>query len=556
MRNCSDIPGVLPVFDAELQPAEGEQPWFVMGLARSISEEIAARSNTLRCVVEAMAAVALTLQEMHARDISHRDVKPENLFFYEERWSVGDFGLVSFEGKTSRTVSGERIGPLHFIAPEMLNTAVQADGKCADVFSLAKTLWVLATGQRFPLPGAYDTTHAPFRIGSYVQAERTGALDKLIESATAFAPDARPSMAQMAEELAAWLAPRPEAKGGISLSTGNFAVELEKRRLSLEADQQRQKRIADRASEVGLRLRESLRPLAKDVDTALRTVNLAQVSLSIDNYHWGFNVSALIPGEGYEGGIISLTVSIDSNSTPEVQMWCRISLRRSAPTAAFEMLLWDKSFSFLEGGSEEELRLTHLRDDVHRELQRCVETALTAVLGRKDVPAAPVAYLVRVVDTDGRPVAGADVLVIGADGVFLRSTTNPDGSVHFGASPLRDVVVFVAHRAYRPAVLTAVQQSSDVVLQSSTSGGSAVCTNGWTKLDGLRGEVELIHEGDNRMFAYGQNLSIDGGAHQPVSIQLGNQTHFRGTDGVSLSLCPVAVIGPCFLVELSVGSQE
>ena len=95
---------------------------------------------------------------------------------------------MNFEGKTSETARGERIGPLYYIAPEMLNSAAQADGRCADVFSLAKTLWVLATGQRFPLPGVYDTTHETFRIGSYIAEERTGALDKLIASATAFSP--------------------------------------------------------------------------------------------------------------------------------------------------------------------------------------------------------------------------------------------------------------------------------------------------------------------------------------------------------------------------------
>jgi hypothetical protein len=78
---------------------------------------------------------------------------PDNLFFFENRFAVGDFGLVSFEGKSADTAQGERIGPMFFMAPEMLNSAIEADGQFADVYSLAKTLWVMATGQRSPQPG-------------------------------------------------------------------------------------------------------------------------------------------------------------------------------------------------------------------------------------------------------------------------------------------------------------------------------------------------------------------------------------------------------------------
>ena len=163
MMACGDIPGVLPILGSDTRPDVGP-PWFIMGLAVTIDEELSATGQaaaipSLRRVIEAILSIASTLMAMHGRGFSHRDVKPENLFFFNGKWAVGDFGLVSFEGKTSVTSKGERIGPLHYIAPEMLNSAAEADGRAADVFSLAKTLWVLATGQRFPLPGAYDLLH-------------------------------------------------------------------------------------------------------------------------------------------------------------------------------------------------------------------------------------------------------------------------------------------------------------------------------------------------------------------------------------------------------------
>jgi hypothetical protein len=99
-----------------------------------------------------------------------------------------DFGLADFEGKGAKTQARERIGAVHYIAPEMLNNAGESEGPPADVFSLAKTLWVLATGQTFPLPATYDIGTAAFRIGSYVNEAGTTTLDRLIATSTVFEP--------------------------------------------------------------------------------------------------------------------------------------------------------------------------------------------------------------------------------------------------------------------------------------------------------------------------------------------------------------------------------
>jgi serine/threonine protein kinase len=43
----------------------------------------------------AIAAVTQTLAALAEHAISHRDLKPDNLFRLDEVWSVGDFGLVT-----------------------------------------------------------------------------------------------------------------------------------------------------------------------------------------------------------------------------------------------------------------------------------------------------------------------------------------------------------------------------------------------------------------------------------------------------------------------------
>lgn len=167
-------------------------------------------------------------------------MKPENLFHFDGRWSVGDFGLAHFQGKAHVTQTGERIGPVHYIAPEMLNTASESDGRSADVFSLAKTLWVLASGQAYPLPGEYTETISAFRISSYVTVGRTGALDALLLACTRFDPRSRPTMDQFAAELTAWLAPTAPSRARISLDVGQFAADLERQQTLFDAKRKRE----------------------------------------------------------------------------------------------------------------------------------------------------------------------------------------------------------------------------------------------------------------------------------------------------------------------------
>lgn len=51
------------------------------------------------------------------------------------------------------TVGERRLGPLYFISPEMLREPDVAYAGPADVYSLAKTLWALASGQRYSPEG-------------------------------------------------------------------------------------------------------------------------------------------------------------------------------------------------------------------------------------------------------------------------------------------------------------------------------------------------------------------------------------------------------------------
>jgi len=160
--------------------------------------------TSIEAIVAALSNVAATVSQLAEEGVHHRDIKPQNLFIYNGEVVVGDFGLATSPGKDALTLDGQKIGPLHYIAPEMLEYQRGVDESLADVYSLAKMLWVLVTGQKFPPPGEQRATEPTVRASSYVLHVKSYLLDKLIESGTRINPSKRATLPDFAEELRAW----------------------------------------------------------------------------------------------------------------------------------------------------------------------------------------------------------------------------------------------------------------------------------------------------------------------------------------------------------------
>ena len=119
-------------------------------------------------IVSGIADIAETLAHLHAASFYHRDIKPSNLLRYSGRWVLADFGLVTFPDKNDNTPVNTKLGPEHFLAPEMQKDATSANNGAADVYSLAKTLWALLTDHTFPPPGEHRISSELFRLESWV----------------------------------------------------------------------------------------------------------------------------------------------------------------------------------------------------------------------------------------------------------------------------------------------------------------------------------------------------------------------------------------------------
>jgi serine/threonine protein kinase len=199
------VAGLLPLLDAHLpdKPSKDDQPWLAMPIATPISKALAGRALT--DVVAAVATIAETLWRLQ-RDfnIAHRDIKPGNLYELDDSWLIGDVGLVALPDAGGLTTEGRPLGPVHYTAYEMILNPTTADPHPADVYSLGKTLWVLATDQAFPPERHQPIGTRGFQIGDFRSHPRSGTLDQEIDLMTRLHAEERPSKEQVARDLAAW----------------------------------------------------------------------------------------------------------------------------------------------------------------------------------------------------------------------------------------------------------------------------------------------------------------------------------------------------------------
>ena len=253
--------GIIPHLESDLPPrSDTETPAFLaMPIAKSINDVFNVDPTPIEDVVHAISSFAKTLSELHSEGTTHRDLKPDNLFLFKGDWAIGDFGIASFPGKPNLTPEGKRLGPYHFIAPEMMRDPANADGRMADVFSLAKTLWVLCTGQQYPIQGQIRRDIPSHRLSTHVNHRRIALIEGLIEDATADDPDRRPTMKSLHHELLAWMSPSimRVAMPNVELIVKEVAELREASVRRRDADRE----LRSRFNDLVVHLRSGLRPI-------------------------------------------------------------------------------------------------------------------------------------------------------------------------------------------------------------------------------------------------------------------------------------------------------
>lgn len=190
--------GVIPILDYSIEGC-----WYTMPIA----EKIEGKCDDIDKTIDAIIQIAETLVQLHAQGYAHRDIKPMNILYYNGRFVLCDFGLVDIpDNPHNLTRKNQRLGAVRTIAPEMTRDPKHADGQKADVYSLAKTLWILLTGNRNCFEGHYNFMDNTLSLHQFDELKKHHLveIDQLLTTSTANNPEDRPTMTEFCDALKKW----------------------------------------------------------------------------------------------------------------------------------------------------------------------------------------------------------------------------------------------------------------------------------------------------------------------------------------------------------------
>ena len=209
MEQFGSIHGVLPIIDKYIPEYSKRYNntklpfYYVMPLAESAIKKIqkASISEKISIIQELLAM----LTSLHNHNIAHRDIKPENILFYNNSYVLSDFGLVFFNKKTMKTPIGTKIGAKRTISPQMERDAVHADKFKADVYSMAKTIWIILTNDIKSFEGQY-ILNSVVSLRKYISDEiYLYPLEKLLVQCTDYSEEARPNAMELEQKFREWI---------------------------------------------------------------------------------------------------------------------------------------------------------------------------------------------------------------------------------------------------------------------------------------------------------------------------------------------------------------
>jgi serine/threonine protein kinase len=253
----------------------------------------------LPSIVSAVGQIAQTLARLAADDISHRDIKPDNLFRLSDEWVIGDFGLVKYPEQEPVTRRGKRVGSYDFMAPEMRQDADTANAELADVYSLAKTLWAVAARRPDPPLGQLRRDRAELRLSSYVDDTRARWLEPLLEQGTSHDPATRPTTSAFAEELSFW---SESSVVPVRLDLSGYAEEAKRLRdANLVTEESEDDRLGRIWNQAWIHLESSITPVLTEALTKAGLRNLGSAARKIEgDPPKGYGGTALLPCWGID----------------------------------------------------------------------------------------------------------------------------------------------------------------------------------------------------------------------------------------------------------------
>ena len=144
-------PSLVKVLDSDLN-----QKWFVMEYLEggTLSDHLETYKGRVLDALRAFRPIVDAVSALHAEQVVHRDIKPDNIFVASDGHLVmADCGLAfKLENQDRLTSTFENVGSRDFQPPWSYGMRLAEVQPTFDVFSLAKVLWTMVSGRpKFPL---------------------------------------------------------------------------------------------------------------------------------------------------------------------------------------------------------------------------------------------------------------------------------------------------------------------------------------------------------------------------------------------------------------------
>lgn len=210
-------PNIVDIYDSGVL-AKGT-PYIVMEYleGETLREVLLRGALPIADVFDWGCQIAEALSAAHARDVVHRDLKPDNLFLIPDPRRLGkrqvkvlDFGIAKLQhgalGQVHKTRTGALLGTPLYMSPEQCVGGKNVDQR-TDIYSLGVILYEMATGRRpFDSEGVYELIHMHVNQAPTPPAQQRPdlppELETIILRALAKDPAERqPSMAVLLSEL-------------------------------------------------------------------------------------------------------------------------------------------------------------------------------------------------------------------------------------------------------------------------------------------------------------------------------------------------------------------
>ncbi|GAF05989.1 protein kinase domain-containing protein [Saccharicrinis fermentans] len=216
LYSLNDRKGVIEIIESYLPKkiTESNKAFYIMPLATTLKEHIQDLDD--ETIIKLVIKLCDGLLYLHSRGITHRDIKPDNILVVDGEPVFSDFGLANFPKKKRISNLDEKIGPYWTIAPEMKRISSTSEYKKADIYSFAKTVWMILAKEWKSFDGQYipdsnislnnyvDLIINRTRMGGVWNYESLVLLDRLLINATNNNPSERPSAIQFKEQFEFW----------------------------------------------------------------------------------------------------------------------------------------------------------------------------------------------------------------------------------------------------------------------------------------------------------------------------------------------------------------